>query len=67
MFCFCQESKAIFTVQLETGNNGGLLKKKCIELYSSECSLSSNGDAANSVSGNKDNKADVKIENPEGK
>ncbi len=34
-----QADKAILTVQLETGSNG-LLKKKYVDLYSSECNLS---------------------------
>ena len=45
------DRKAVVTVQLETG---GLLKKKCVELYSSECSLSPNTDE------------DIRLEDPEG-
>lgn len=49
-------NKAVVTVQLETGSSG-LLKKKCVELYSSECSLSTNTD---------DESQEVRLENPDG-
>ena len=46
---------AILTVQLETDTTG-LSKKKCIDLYSSECSLQGDADSSD----------EFKIENPEG-
>ncbi len=53
------DAKAIFSVQLETGTNGGLMKqKKCVELYSSECSL-------NVDSSGKDGGV-ISLESPEG-
>lgn len=56
---------AIFTVQLETaGTNGLTNKKKCIDLYSSECTLT-NGGAEKKAAGN-NGATDVKIENPDG-
>ena len=63
---------AIFTVQLETaGTNGLTNKKKCIDLYSSECTLT-NGNGSNGEKGDDAAAAsvtaatDVKIENPDG-
>ncbi len=50
-------SSAIFTVQLETDTHGLTSKKKCIDLYSSECNLST---------GAGEKPEEVKIENPEG-
>ena len=56
---------AIFTVQLETaGTNGLTNKKKCIDLYSSECTLT-NGSAEKKAEGDEE-ATDVKIENPDG-
>lgn len=52
------KEKAILTVQLETGSN--FLKKKCIDLYSSECSLSDGGEEGEGGGGN------VKLQNPDG-
>ena len=63
---------AIFTVQLETaGTNGLTNKKKCIDLYSSECTLTNGngGGAEKSAAGagaGDDAATDVKIENPDG-
>ena len=64
---------AIFTVQLETaGTNGLTNKKKCIDLYSSECTLTNgngngNGEKSDDASAASATAAtDVKIENPDG-
>lgn len=57
---------AIFTVQLETDTTGLTSKKKCIDLYSSECNLSNgNSDKSDGAAGGGGG-SDVKIENPEG-
>ena len=59
---------AIFTVQLETaGTNGLTNKKKCIDLYSSECTLTKGGGAEKKTEAEGSGGTnDVKIENPDG-
>ena len=61
---------AIFTVQLETaGTNGLTNKKKCIDLYSSECTLTNGSGTGGGAEKTEDAAAaanDVKIENPDG-